>query len=183
MPNPELIPIAKIVDAHGIRGQVRVRPLTELPETLKTLPALYNANGTKAPLIFQGKAPKGHLIAMLEGTADRTAAEQLKGTEFYAKRDDLPPPDEEEYYFRDIIGMTVIAQDKDTTYTGEVVDMVNFGAGDVLEVRWQNRTPALEMFAFTHATVPDIDETSRTLTLILPEELIAGDTPSSTYSS
>ncbi len=63
---------------------------------------------------------------------DRDDAEQLKGTPFYVKKEDLPKLDEGQFFICDLIGqkVSVIGEDIDL----KIIDVKNFGAGDLIEI-------------------------------------------------
>ncbi len=68
---------------------------------------------------------------------DRNAAEALKGTELFVPRARLPEPEEDEVYVHDLIGLPVVL--KDGTPLGEIVDVADYGAGDLIDVRVAGR--------------------------------------------
>ena len=72
------------------------------------------------------------LVARVAGVSTREAAEALKGVEIFARRDQLPPPSEDEFYYDDLIGLEAV--DAAGTPLGRVVSLMNYGAGDVLEI-------------------------------------------------
>ena len=65
----------------------------------------------------------------MEGIDNRTDAENLRGTELFINRADLPALKKGEHYITDLIGMKLITNDK-----RRVVYVHNFGAGDILEL-------------------------------------------------
>ena len=67
----------------------------------------------------------------VDGFADRTAVESLRGTELFINRDDLPPTKSGEYYQSDLIGMMVV---RDGVELGRATGFQNFGAGDIMEL-------------------------------------------------
>ena len=75
---------------------------------------------------------RGGTVARFAEIADRTAAEALRGTYLTVARDDLPPLEEGEYYHADLLGLPVVTPDG--AAIGTVVEVENFGAGDVIEV-------------------------------------------------
>ena len=118
---------------QGVRGEVRVKSLTADP----------GAIGAYGPLTDKGRArtfvfeslrmlKDDMLVARLAGVSTRTAAEALKGAEIFARRDQLPPPAHDEFYYDDLIGLEAV--DAEGAPIGRVVSLMNFGAGDVLEI-------------------------------------------------
>ena len=129
MPSPaeKMVTLAVAVGAHGLAGEVRLKLFGDdlsgygsfragaATLTLKSLRA--GANGT---------------IARFAEIADRNAAEALRGTELRVPRAALPPLEPGEYYHADLVGLRCV--DGDGAPLGRVVEIANFGAGDVIEV-------------------------------------------------
>ena len=107
----------------------------------------------------------------IKGIDDRTTAENLVGTEFYAPRGVLPElKTEEVYYEADLVGMKVLGaklSDKEKEEIDEAVEIAkkaevaevggfyNFGAGDILEIRLKSGRS--EMLPFNKGYVPEIN--------------------------
>jgi 16S rRNA processing protein RimM len=155
-----------VIDAQGLKGEVKVKTFTEHPERLGAYGALHAKDG-RAFVVRSARAAKADIAAVrFEGIADRNAAEKLKGTELFVARDALPPPDEEEFYHADLIGL--VAQDGEGRTLGTVSGVHNFGAGDVIAIA---RTDGGDMFLpFTRAIVPTIDVKASFLIIAVPEE-------------
>ena len=71
------------------------------------------------------------IIAKIDGVNDRNMAENLRGTELFLSRNDLPKLKENEYYQSDLIGFDVI---RDNVKIGIVDGFQNYGAGDIIEM-------------------------------------------------
>lgn len=159
----QFVLLGVIVGAHGIRGQLRIRSFTGEPAAIFGYGALLGKRRdteagrslTLRPVgTAKGGKPKGEVVlATLDGVADRTAAEALKGLRLYVSRDALPALEEDEFYHADLIGLVVdqVAGGQ----LGTVKAVHDFGAGDVLEVtREEGGTVFLP---FTMAVVPVVD--------------------------
>jgi 16S rRNA processing protein RimM len=83
-------------------------------------------------------------VARLEGVADRSAAEALRGSLVEVDRSALPPLEEGEYYHADLIGLPAV--DGQGTAVGTVVAVENYGAGDLLEIELQGGKTSLIAF-------------------------------------
>jgi 16S rRNA processing protein RimM len=169
--------LGTIATAHGIRGEVMLRTYTGDPEAIASYGPLSDETGKRSFKIKSARAtPKG-IIARLDGVSDRNAAEALRGVDLYVARGRLPKPAEKEYYYADLIGLS--ARDGAGAEIGWVVNVVNFGAGDLLEIRF-NDTKLTDYVPFTDACVPHIDVAAGYVTLVMPEmvgepEPAAGD--------
>ena len=155
-----------IAGAHGVRGQVRIKSFAEDPKNLVAYgPLTDEAGGRVFQVTVTGQA-KGVLLARIDGVKDRDEALALRGTQLYVDRDALPVPDEDEYYHADLIGLR--AEDRDGQPIGEVVEVHNFGAGDVLEIARPEAQPLL--LPFTKAAVPEVDLAEGRVVVAPPEE-------------
>ena len=112
------------------------------------------------------------LVARVTGVADRDAAAALTNVELFIERAVLPPPEDDEFYVADLVGMAAV--DGEGRVIGQVVDVPNYGGGDLIEIR---PTPGGEtlIYAFTRAVVPTIDVEARRVTLVPPDEIEGAD--------
>ena len=146
--------VAQIGAAHGIRGEVRLRSFTEDPMSVQSYGPLESEDGTQRFIIEALRPARDHFVARLEGVADREAAEKLTNLRLYVPRDRLPPIDEAEmFYHADLVGLAAVTPDG--APLGTVTAVLNFGAGDLIEIKPINGEPL--MVPFTDAAVPEID--------------------------
>lgn len=146
--------LGHIAGAHGIRGAVLVRSYTEDPEAIAAYGPLEDEAGAITySLTVEGGTAKG-LICRVAGVDDRTAAETLKGVGLYVPRDRLPPPEDGLYYHVDLIGLE--ARTEDGATLGRVVAVLNYGAGDILEVQPQG-SKRTDLYPMTKAVVHTVD--------------------------
>ena len=75
----------KIINTHGIRGEVKIEPWADSPEFLKGFKALYI--DSRPVKLLSARAHGRFLIAKLEGVDDMNAAEALKNRVVYIDRD------------------------------------------------------------------------------------------------
>lgn len=132
MNSPTRLRIGQIVAAHGIRGQVRVRLLTDLPERLKTMTEVQVGAEARPRGVSFSAFHKGQAILSLAGVTDRTAAEALVGQDLYRPLADLPPLPEGEYYFWQLIGLQVYSAEGELL--GKTVDFDHGAASDYYTV-------------------------------------------------
>lgn len=149
--------VGRIAGAHGIRGEVLIRAFTARPEDIGAYGRL--SDGSARTFNFKSaRATAKGVVAQLDGIADRTAAEALKGTELYLDRDRLPATGEGEFYHADLIGLAAV--DAEGQPLGEIVGVYNYGAGDLIELRLAG-SGKTELVAFTEAFVPEVDLAAR----------------------
>ncbi len=146
------VQLAVIGAAHGIKGEVRVKTYTGDPMDLGSYGLLYDATG-KTYEVLSIRPAKTVVVVRFAGVDDRNAAEALNGTELYVDHTQLPQDlDEDEFYYTDLIGLTV--RDSAGVSYGKVSAVFNFGGGDVLEIKESGKKPAL--IPFTQVSVPQI---------------------------
>ena len=104
----QLLECGKIVNTHGIRGEVKIQPWADSPEVLCALPALY-IDGVPVAL-RSARVHKGNVIALLEGVSDVDQAMLLKNKVVWLNRDDLRLP-EGTFFLADLIGLRVVDEE------------------------------------------------------------------------
>jgi 16S rRNA processing protein RimM len=141
-----------ITGAQGVRGAVRIKSFTAVPEDVAAYGPVADEGGEREFALRPVGRAKGVVIATIAGVADRDAAERLKGMRLYVARDRLPAPGEEEYYHADLIGLAAVM--RDGTPLGRVRAVHEYGAGVSLEVA--RESGATVMVPFTRAAVPEV---------------------------
>ena len=134
---------------HGVRGLVRIKSYTEDPMAVGTYGPLSDESGKKEYRVEALSTAKGAVLARIEGVADRTAAEALRGLRLYVERERLPGTGEREWYETDLVGLSAVG--RDGRDWGKVIAFHDFGAGSVMEVSGGVMLP------FTDEAVPEID--------------------------
>src|SRR6478672_11071901 len=151
---------------HGVRGLVRIKSYTGNPMAVASYGLLSDESGKKKYRVEALSAVRGAVLARIEGVADRTAAEALRGLRLYVERSALPPAGEREWYEADLVGLKAIG--KDGRDWGKVTAFHDFGAGSVMEVSGGVMLP------FTDEAVPEIDVAGGKVVVEPPAGLLAG---------
>lgn len=166
--------IAVIGAPHGLRGEVRVKSYTEDPMAVGDYGPLLGADGKTYRLKALRPVKDDIIIARLDTVTDRTGAESLTNLLLSVARSQLPPvEDEDEFYHADLVGLTVL--DETGTAIGQVVGLMNFGAGDMLDIKLERPGPTA-LLPFTKAFVPEIDLAKRVIHARPPTDF-GKDTP------
>jgi 16S rRNA processing protein RimM len=160
--------LGEIGGAQGLKGELRIRSYTEVPGDIASYGPLEDESGARH-VEFESLrvTPKG-VIARVKGIITREQAEALNRTKLYVPRSRLPAREEEEWYHSDLVGLAAVGQDG--VALGTVVAVLNFGAGDLIEVRPATGGESL-IVPFTRDTVPEIDIEKGHLVLVPPELL------------
>lgn len=161
-----LILLGQIGAAHGIKGDVTIRTYTSAPEAIASYGPLTDKTGTKSFKIKIVRVTDKGVVARIDGVTDRNSAEALRNVELYVARSKLPKPDATEFYHADLIGLQTV--DELGAVTGKVVAVQNFGAGDLLEVKFSGAA-STDFIPFTDACVPSVDLDAGRVTVIRPE--------------
>ncbi|WP_417667824.1 ribosome maturation factor RimM [Roseibium sp.] len=162
----DLVLMARIGAAHGIRGEVRVKPFGDDPLSFTDYGTLVTKDGKRTFEVLKARVQKTVVITQFAGIKDRNQAEELNGVELYIRRDQLPEPDEDEFYYSDLTGLPVLDQGGETL--GVVAAVQDFGAGDLLEVR--PKRGKTYYIPFTKAFVPKVDLEGGVVMVDLPED-------------
>jgi 16S rRNA processing protein RimM len=126
--------IGKVVALFGVRGELKVRLLTDIPNRFAELDAVYaGPDHTRYP-IQKARPYKGEMIVLkLEGIDDANAAEPLRNQDLQIPLSELAklPPDS--YYQHDILGLRVFTLDR--LELGKIVDILSTGSNDVYVIK------------------------------------------------
>lgn len=120
--------IGKIVAPHGVRGDIRIMPLTEKPDLFLELDYLLLEGGKKLTV----KSARFHKRMVLVTTKEITTmndAELLRDKYIYIKAEDLPELEEDEFYVADLVGIPVY--DLEGKQIGTFKDSLSTGSNDV----------------------------------------------------
>jgi 16S rRNA processing protein RimM len=141
MRRPELryLAIGQILRAHGLRGELVVRVLTEFPERFDTTEWVFLGNEQEAEA-YRLESYRWHrpnILLKLTGVDDRTEAEKLKGLLVQVPIEEAMPLPEGSYYLYQLVGLEV------ATTAGEVLgiltNIIETGANDVYVVEQNGR--------------------------------------------
>ena len=100
--------IGLITKPHGIKGEMRVTPLTDDPARFKRLKKVIIDDKTYG--VIGARVAPDAVYLSLSGVPDRTAAENFRGRFLRVKREDAEPTEEFSYYIADIIGCKVVTE-------------------------------------------------------------------------
>ena len=127
-----MIYVIKIVNTHGLGGEVRALHYTDGAPFFEAVDTLYTAGGAKSYKVERWRLHKGAVLLKLAGVDDMTAAEALKGVELYAREEDLPPLPEGRYYYFQLTGLRAVLANGEEI--GTVSAVTEGGGGDLLEL-------------------------------------------------
>ena len=143
MAKSAFIEAGRIVNTHGVAGEVKIEVWLDSPQFLRRCGRLFLDGKEKK--ILSGKVQKSFLIAKLEGVEDVNAAMALKGRTVQIAREDAPLP-KGGYFIRDILGASV--RDEQGNEIGKLTDVLERPASDIYVVQGETEhlIPAVPAF-------------------------------------
>lgn len=151
---------------HGVHGDFKVRSFTAEPSSIFSFGPL-STKDRRVLTIESGRALKPDLFLTRAGEiTSREACAAYKGALLYIDRSALPPPDTDEFYYDDLVGLKAVTADG--ADAGKVKAVVNYGAGDILELFGVPDRPGVVLVPFTKEAVPDVNLASGLVTVVLP---------------
>ncbi len=175
--DPTRVCLGAIAGAHGVRGAVTIKPFTQDPDGVAAYGPVETEDGSRVFDVKLVGHAKAGVTAKLEGIETREQAQALKGTRLYVPRDRLPQAEEDEFYIADLIGLRAV--DQAGTELGQVVNVADFGAGDLMEVALTGpesgkKRPTV-FLPFTLDVVPKVDLKAGIVTVVPPDGLLETD--------
>ncbi|MBR9824948.1 MAG: 16S rRNA processing protein RimM [Alphaproteobacteria bacterium] len=171
-PADDLVFVAAIAGAHGIKGECKVKSFTGKPEALFDYGPFLNEKGEVIYTPQRWRLNKDAFIVSFTQKMTRDDAQAARGTKLYVPRSALPELEEDEYYHSDLIGLKV--QLLDGSPMGKVRAVHDFGSGDILEIVDSPDRRGAWMIPFTLEQVPHVSINEGVVT-IDPLEEIEGD--------
>lgn len=141
--NQAYLEAGKIVNTHGIKGEVKIEPWADSPEFLRKFKTLY-ING-EAIKVCSARVHGAFVIAMLEGVEDINAAMALKNKVVSINRKDARLP-KGRFFIADIIGAKVV--DENGVELGVLTEVMERPAHDIYVVKGEREIliPAVPEF-------------------------------------
>ena len=130
MEKSAFIEAGRIVNTHGVAGEVKIEVWLDSPQFLRRCGRLFVEG--KEHRILSGKVQKSFLIAKLEGVEDVNAAMTLKGRTVQIAREDAPLP-RGAYFIQDILGASVV--DETGNEIGRLTDVLERPASNIYVVQ------------------------------------------------
>ncbi len=171
-PQPQHLVVGEILRPHGLRGEVRMRILTDYPDNLPGLDHVYLGRSPDEKRL-EKRALEGirfhqqFALLTLAGCASREDAEDLRDNFVLIHKEQTPPLADGQYYLYQLIGLRVLADAKEI---GRIKQVLQTGANDVYVV---NTAQHGEVLLPAHAeTIDEIDFGAGVVRMSLPEGLL-----------
>ena len=140
----QLLEAGKVVNTHGVRGEVRIQPWADTPAFLAGLRFVY-IDGARTEIV-SARVHKGFVIASLGGVSDIDSAIKLKNKTVCVSRDDVRL-EEGLHFIADLIGLRAI-DEKTGEVFGAVADVMTLPANNVYVIKGEREVliPAVPDF-------------------------------------
>ncbi|WP_299613006.1 ribosome maturation factor RimM [uncultured Tateyamaria sp.] len=164
----DLICVGAIGGSYGVQGEVRLKSFCANPDDIETYSPLTTEDGQRAFSLAIVRPMKNGFVVRIAEVATKEEADALKGTQLFARREQLPHLPDDEFYYTDLVGLDVF--DTGGTSLGRVKTVQNHGASDLLEVHVPGATTTV-LLPFTKSAVPTVDMAARRIIADPPEGL------------
>lgn len=176
----DAIEVGRVVDAWGIKGWIKVQPFASDPQALfssrrwlvkppeessvkRPVPARPAAAWPSLLKVTQAKEHGDVVVAQVQEVEDRSGAEALRGARIFVPRSSFPTADPGEYYWVDLIGLSVVNRENETL--GTVVGLLDTGPHSVLRVQPADEKAEERLIPFVGAYVDDVSIAARRITV------------------
>lgn len=167
----DLFLLGVVTGTHGLRGDLKIRPLTERSDSLPDAETIFLRRPGSADSVShlpeRVTIHKGGYLLRLQGFGDINAVQPLVGCEVLMRYGDLAPLDEDEFYWFELEGLEVI--DRNRGELGVLEETFSTAAHDIWVVRGrfgEVLIPVVEEF------IVEIDREARRLQVDLPAGLV-----------
>lgn len=169
----KLYTVGKIVNTHGIRGELKIVPQTDFPEerfTKGSKLVFFNPElGSTLPVTVESsRFHKNMAIVRFQGYDDINEVEKYKGWLLKVEEQYLSELEDEEFYYHEIIGCRVYTEEGEEL--GTISDILSPGANDVWVVERPKGKPLL--LPYIDDVVLGVDVEQKRVTVRLMEGLL-----------
>ena len=162
----DLIAVARITTPHGVRGEVKLQPLTDFPHRFAETESLLLADGTRM-VLESARLQRDTVLAKFKGMDTPEAWIPYRRQELFITEDALIPLPDGQYYIHQIIGLEVV--DESGAVQGTVGDVLQTGSTDVYVVKTSDGKEIL--LPAIDTVVKRIDVPAGRMVVVLPEYL------------
>ncbi len=135
--NKDIILVGQFGSPVGLKGEIKVNMMTTSFEVFKNLKNYYNFDGSVAWNFKNILFKNNKCVVQVEKYFSREDVLELKGQKIFSNKKFFPKTKDNEFYISDLIECMIFL--KDNTSIGKVLSVQNFGAGDLLEVKYNTK--------------------------------------------
>ena len=172
----DAVEVGRVLGAWGVKGGIKVKAFATDPQALFSTkrwfvqpplapkPLVTGAGGWPTLLrVVQAREQGDGVVATVQEIEDRDAAEALKGARLFVARTSFPTPTEGEYYWVDLIGLSVF--NRAGLLLGTVVGLIETGPHCVLRIQSADDAAPECLVPFVAAYVDAVDMPGRRITV------------------
>ena len=165
-----LITIGKVLKPHGVKGELKIEPLTDHPDRFKGLRRVFLSSGSGTPrectveaVRYAGNAP----LLLLTAYDTPEKARELNGWLVQIPEEEAVPLPEGQYYWFELIGMEVESESGERL--GRIVDIFPTGSNDVYVMQAGSREIYLPA---TKEVIKQVDRKTKRMVIHVLEGLL-----------
>jgi len=136
--NPGLSQVAQVIGVHGIKGELKCRPLTTEEDIFQRVNQVWLGTEDAPRAILASRMHQANWLLLLEGIQTRTDAEAVKGKGIFLPEEMLRPLGEDEFFIHSLLGCQV--KDLHGHELGKVVGYMENGPQVLFEVQGQGHS-------------------------------------------
>ena len=175
----DAIEVGRVVDAWGVKGWIKIQPFASDPQALfssrrwfvkppeaKDIKQFGTQPAASFPALLKVNEAKEHgdvVVAQVQEVGDRNAAEALRGARIFVGRSSFPTASADEYYWVDLIGMSVANRQGDAL--GSVIGLIDTGPHSVLRIQPSDPKAEERLVPFVAAYVDDVNIAEKRITV------------------
>ena len=156
--------LGQIVAPHGVRGDLRIMPLTSNVQLFTDMDYLLLPDDRRLQIV-KARPHKNIILVTVKEITSVEAAEALRGQKVSVYREDMPELPEGRYYVGDLIGLPVL--DEEGNRIGTFKDVLPTGSKDVYVIQPPEGKDIL--VANIPENIREIDLKNRRIIVRLPE--------------
>ncbi|MGG2199619.1 MULTISPECIES: ribosome maturation factor RimM [Paenibacillus] len=169
----KLYTVGKIVNTHGIRGELKIVPQTDFADERfapgsKLVFVDPNSSATLPVTVESAREHKTMFIIRFRGFGNINEVEKYKGWLLKVEEKYLSELPDGEFYYHEIVGCTVVTEEGETL--GEITEILSPGANDVWVVKRPKGKPLL--LPYIDDVILDVDVEGKKVTARLMEGLL-----------
>ena len=165
-----LITIGKARKTFGVKGEIKIEPMTDHPERFKDLRRVYLTSPRgeeKACTVASVRYMNGEPVLLLKGYDTPEKARELNGWLVQVPREEAIPLPEGQYYWFELIGMEVESEAGEKL--GTIIDIFETGSNDVYVMQAGRKEIYLPA---TREVIRQIDRTAKKMIIHVTEGLL-----------
>ena len=163
----EYILIGKIINTHGIKGELKVELLTDFfAERFKKDSTIYIGENYMPFIVHNCRMHKGFLLLQLKDNEDINLVEKYKNMYIYKNKEDVAPLKDGEYYYRDLKGLDVY---QDNILKGKVISVEEGNKYNFLRIKMADEE---KLIPYLKQFILNVDLDNHRIDVVLLEGLL-----------